>query len=78
MIETIIDIVMGHPVIATSALAGYALAIIAPVPFLSRLILDGWAKFGGKIKNLYQTIKNKITGVKTEVATEIETSVNSK
>lgn len=29
---------------------GYCAAVIFPVPGLSRLILDGWAKLGAKLR----------------------------
>lgn len=78
MLSTIIDVVLGHPVIAISILAGYALAVIAPVPFLSRAILDGWTKFGGKITSFVSSLYGKITGAEAKVTSSIEESVESK
>lgn len=64
MTETIINLVLGHPVAAISAVAGYAVAILAPVPVLSRAILDLWASFGSKIKDTVSSILGKFKSSK--------------
>jgi hypothetical protein len=43
-------------------LLGYAICVLFPIPWLSRLILDGWKATGAK---LYSMVMSKFSSTKT-------------
>lgn len=77
MIGTVVSEAFGHPLIAGSFIGGYAMAVLAPVPYLSRGILDLWAKFGSKIKSIFSKVETKVDTVETKIESGVTSSVTS-
>lgn len=58
-------------------LLGYSVAILLPIPFLNRAILDLWAKFGGKIMSIFRSATGKVVDEKALLTTAVENAVVS-